>query len=345
MDPYAGHIPYSPGGAGGGAHLQNQPQIVTNHYGSLNYPRNRGGGGPYGGVPSDNYPTDPEWQFPASHTMKPAMYNNHSPHPHAPNYLSGGGVHPNPHPPNPYHPQQHQYPANIHSYHQDSPNRLPLNIANNYGNGGVGVPTNLNHPDVAAVNNLTIKHTNNPNYLSHHPPTDQQQQHAVVRQLQQKFSGGGANGDIVGTTTDESNYGCEPDSPAIIPNNHRGHHNQNHINSGGGISGAGGGDGSLANNHHNRNHNQNSSSNGGIGGGGGGLNGVIPSLCCASEKDVLDQNGTDERGSTQDENSICLRSLWVHCRLSVLLVLVVILLILFLSFSGALLYFMSKLIN
>lgn len=343
MDPYAGHM-YT-----GNAHLQNQPQIVTNHYGSLNHPRNRVVYGGNSGSYDNPYNSDPEWQYPSTHhTMKASTdgrYSNQSPYPA--NYMAGGSGtgHAANGPPNPY-LQQHQqphYPANIHNspnnyhqVHQNSPNRLPMNIAGTY-NGGV-VMGNPNHPDVAVngPNNLTINHTN---YLGNHavsgggnvpPPPDGQ--HAVVRQLQEKFGGPGmrGNGEAGSDVTTDDNYGCEPDS-ALSRNNHIRAHS-NHI---GNVAGNGGADANHLNNHAQQTHN---SSNGG--GGGPGLNGVIPALCCASEKDVLDQNGTEE-GS--ENETLCIRSLWVHCRLSVLLVLVVILLILFLSFSGALLYFKSKL--
>lgn len=360
MDPYAGHM-YA-----GNAHLQNQPQIVTNHYGSLNYPRNRvvyGGNGTAASY--DNpYNSDPEWQYPATHhTLKPSSdgrySSNPSPHPTGnlpPNYLSGAGGHPPNGPPNPYlqQHQQHYSPNNYHLHHQNSPNRIPMNIANTYNGGVVMGAGNPNHPDVAVngPNNLTtINHTN---YLGNHtvsggvavagaanqPHQTGDGQHAVVRQLQEKFGGVGGlvggirgNGEAGSDVATDENYGCEPDSVLQQSrNNHiRAHNNHNHITNNGGVGVVGAG--AEANSHHN-------SSNGGVGGasggGTGGLNGVIPGLCCASEKDV----GTDE--GSENESSICLRSLWVHCRLSVLLVLVVILLILFLSFSGALLYFKSK---
>lgn len=340
MDPYAGRM-YS-----GNTHLQNQPQIVTNHYGSLHYPKNRV---VYGGNSTtyDNpYNSDPEWQYPnVHHTLKATSNGRYTTHnPHSNNYLSDSGA-PNLNgSPNPY--AQQTFPENIQSnpnaYHhqayQNNPSRLPLNISNPYNERIV--TGSSNHPDVAVngPNNLTIAHTN---YYGHQTTANvggtiprPDGQHAVVRQLQAKFGGSSGPVDAGSDVTAEENYGCEPDS-AQNRNNHIPVHN--YIGNSTGVSG---GDSNHLN-HSQQNHNSSNGSHGGGGAGGPGLNSVIPNLCCASEKDVLDQNRLDE--GSEDENSLCLRSLWVHCRLSVLLVLVVILLILFLSFSGALLYFKSKL--
>lgn len=316
MDNYGSYDASSYGAPPPNMSLENQPQIVTNHYGT-GMKSNMS----YGNPPSA---PEPEWEYPGNyHTYNhsngsatTASYPRHMMMPNATNPLITKHNQMNSTPPDMMMTRVENGQQN-NSIMMSTPPQQYIGDYNGYGselnvtttNGGSNLNPFLHGP----MNNLTINQHQNEmgNHHKGSPITtacqQNQQQHAVVvRQLQEKLgaeNGGGGEDEAMRRLMDPaSNNGGHLHSSS---NNHQSFHHQG-----------------APNNNSGSHHNPHGVANSSVDNDNGGL-------CCSSLQ--VDQG---EEGFVD--------TYWSHCRLPFLLALIVVLTVLLVSFSAALLYFKCK---